>query len=135
MDAAERLAAVRHMALASRNGVRNLTTLRRRIDDLGIDGHRGDLVAQRILQMPETFRNAYLRAVAGDSPAAGIRAFCAECVGWDRSEVRRCTALACPLYPYRPYQTDALLNVTGKEAPQPAASTDGAVRAAGEVQP
>jgi hypothetical protein len=31
-----------------------------------------------------------------------IRYFCYECMGWQKSEVRNCTAPNCPLFPYRP---------------------------------
>jgi hypothetical protein len=31
-----------------------------------------------------------------------IRLFCYECMGFQKSEVPRCTSLTCPLYPYRP---------------------------------
>jgi len=60
-------------------------------------------IAKRLEDTPETMRRTYLRAVSGRSMAAGIKAFCAECVGWDRAEVARCTAPACPLYAYRPF--------------------------------
>lgn len=61
-------------------------------------------IAKRLVDMPKSARNTYLRAVGGRSPRAGIKAFCSECCGWQRNEVARCTALACPLYPYRPFQ-------------------------------
>lgn len=38
------------------------------------------------------------------SPRAAIKAFCTECVGYDRLAVAGCTAYACPLWRYRPYQ-------------------------------
>jgi hypothetical protein len=38
------------------------------------------------------------------SPRAAIKAFCAECVGYDRLAVTECTAYACPLWRYRPHQ-------------------------------
>lgn len=60
-------------------------------------------IARRLEDVPETMRRTYLRAVGGKSKPAAIRAFCAECVGWVRDEVRLCTAPACPLYPYRPF--------------------------------
>ena len=60
-------------------------------------------VARRLSDMPETCRRTYLRAMRGRSLAAAVKAFCMECVSWDRQEVARCTALACPLYPYRPF--------------------------------
>ena len=70
----------------------------------GLDPARRPSVDDRLSQMPPTCRNTYLRAVGGKSPAAGIKAFCMECVGWVRSEVVACTALACPLYGYRPFK-------------------------------
>jgi hypothetical protein len=60
-------------------------------------------IAKRLEDTPERMRRTYLRAVSGRSMAAGIKAFCAECVGWERAEVTRCTAPACPLYAYRPF--------------------------------
>lgn len=38
------------------------------------------------------------------SPRAAIKAFCAECQGYDRDAVAGCTAYACPLWRYRPHQ-------------------------------
>lgn len=36
-----------------------------------------------------------------------IKAFCVECVGYDRDAAVRCTAYACPLWAYRPHQKKA----------------------------
>ena len=56
--------------------------------------------------MPVSMRNGYLRAMGGKaSPRMAVKIFCCECMGWIRTEVPLCTALACPLYPYRPFQT------------------------------
>ena len=56
-------------------------------------------------KIPNSARGNYLRAVKGmASPRGAIKAHCMECMGWDRCEVRNCTALACPLYLYRPYR-------------------------------
>ena len=71
---------------------------------LGVGPTQEAAIKSRLAQMPETCRKTYLRAMQGRSMAAGIKAFCTECVGWDRNEVVRCTALACPLYPYRPFR-------------------------------
>jgi hypothetical protein len=60
-------------------------------------------IAKRLSDMPETCRRTYLRAMQGRSLAAAVKAFCMECVSWDRREVALCTAPACPLYPYRPF--------------------------------
>jgi len=70
--------------------------------DLGPDQEAA--VADRLSQMPVTCRNTYLRAMRGKSMAAAIKAHCLECCGWQRREVEMCTALACPLYPYRPFK-------------------------------
>lgn len=56
--------------------------------------------------VPGIYQNVFARAYAGSSRSAGIKAFCLDCVGFQRSAIRDCTSLACPLYPYRPYQTD-----------------------------
>jgi hypothetical protein len=61
-------------------------------------------VKDRLSQMPKTGRSTYLRAVGGRSPKSAIKAFCLECVGWQRAEVARCTDLACPLWAYRPFR-------------------------------
>ena len=76
------------------------------IQDARLDVNREALgkIEQRASQMPQTFVRVYLKAMRGKSVAAAIRAFCAECCGWDRASVTNCTAPACALYPYRPFQ-------------------------------
>lgn len=59
---------------------------------------------KRLSQIPVSMRLTYVAALKGNSQAKAIKAFCQECVGWDRQEVVNCTAKACPLHPYRPYQ-------------------------------
>jgi hypothetical protein len=51
--------------------------------------------------IPKKYRGIYDRAMTGRSQAAAIRAHCLMCVGWQREEVKLCTAPTCPLYPYR----------------------------------
>ena len=46
----------------------------------------------------------FQRAYEGKSLRAAINAFCVECMGFDASEVRHCTAPACPLFAVRPGQ-------------------------------
>lgn len=65
---------------------------------------RSERIAERERQMPAIHRANYRQAVSGKSRKAAIKAFCLECVCWQKEEVRLCTALACPLYAYRPYQ-------------------------------
>ena len=56
-------------------------------------------------EMPSSYRPLYLKAVLGKaSPRNAIKAQCLECIGWERREVAACTAEACPLWAYRPYQ-------------------------------
>ena len=71
-----------------------------------------DPIAEKRGWMPSRYRGFYDRAIAGNSRKAAMVAFCLECVGWDKKEVTLCTAPACPLYPYRPYQA-------GKEEEEP----------------
>ena len=35
------------------------------------------------------------------TPGRAMRAYCLDCTGGDRAEVRNCTFTGCPLYPYR----------------------------------
>lgn len=60
-------------------------------------------VKRKFDSMPASYRRLYLKAMGGKSMAAAVKSFCIECVGYDRSEVTRCTAEGCPLFPYRPY--------------------------------
>ncbi|MBM4078134.1 MAG: hypothetical protein FJ278_00420 [Planctomycetes bacterium] len=69
-----------------------------------MDAARRSKVEQRARDCPTRHRLAYLRAACGlASPRQAIRAQCSECLGWERREVALCTALACPLYAYRPF--------------------------------
>ena len=61
-------------------------------------------IEQHLSQMPQRSRATYLRALAGKSRTAAIKAFCSECVGWQRKEVAGCISVACPLFQYRPFK-------------------------------
>ncbi len=83
----------------------------RAIEDFGaperrckLDPTRRPAVAKKLAAMPAVYQAGYLRALGGRSPKAAIKAFCLECVGWQRAEVATCTALACPLWSYRPFR-------------------------------
>jgi len=57
--------------------------------------------------VPKSFRNTWAKAMSGRSRTAAIKVMCGRCVGWERKEVRYCTAKeTCPLWPYRPYQNN-----------------------------
>lgn len=70
----------------------------------------GSLTAEQVRRLAWVQNNApskaraFIRAYDGKSPAAGIKAQCLDCVGCDVSAIRECTADACPLWRYRPYQ-------------------------------
>lgn len=53
------------------------------------------------IDVPSKYRRMYRRAMSGRSRKAAIRVHCLMCVGWVESEVVRCTADVCPLFPYR----------------------------------
>ena len=68
---------------------------------------REEQITQRREQMPKIHRSNYDKAIKGRSMKAATKAFCLECVQWQKEEVRLCTDLACPLYPYRPYKNSS----------------------------
>lgn len=58
--------------------------------------------AKKLKRIPARCRGTYRRACSGRSLRAAIDSFCWECFCWQRSMVADCTALGCPLFPYRP---------------------------------
>jgi hypothetical protein len=57
--------------------------------------------------VPKRFKPLYVRALCKETTSRqAIRAYCQHCVGWSElpDAVRDCTAKACPLYAFRPYQ-------------------------------
>ncbi len=63
-----------------------------------------DAVAVKLPNIPATMKLGYLRACAGGSRAAAIKANCLECVCWVRDEVAKCPMTACPFWGYRPFK-------------------------------
>lgn len=49
------------------------------------------------------------------TPVKAIRAFCMECVVWQETEVRECTALNCPLYPFRMGKNPGRAGIGGRK--------------------
>ena len=70
----------------------------------GMNPTQEAMIRDRALEMPKRCVETYLRAVRGKSRPAAIKALCMECCGWQRREVALCTALACPLFLYRPFK-------------------------------
>lgn len=56
-------------------------------------------------KMPPRVRGTYARGMAGGR-AAGVKAFCLQCCGWSAAEVRKCTAVCCPLWELRPFKDE-----------------------------
>ena len=70
---------------------------------LEIDTRRRPAVEERLANTPKTMKRGYLRAASGKAaPKAAIKAFCYECMGYSRVDIPGCTAVACPLWKYRP---------------------------------
>lgn len=63
-----------------------------------------DKITRKLAEIPPAYRQTYRRAMSGKSLRAAVNAFCLECVQWQREEIKICTAIDCPLYPYRPYK-------------------------------
>ena len=61
-------------------------------------------ILERRAQMPDIHKANYDKAMNGKSLKSSTKSFCLMCVCWQKEEVRLCTDLACPLYPYRPYK-------------------------------
>ena len=68
------------------------------------ENHRIGCIRKHRVDIPKIHRNTYDRAMQGKSLKSAVKSFCLECVCWQKEEVRLCTSLACPLYPYRPYK-------------------------------
>jgi hypothetical protein len=58
--------------------------------------------------IPVSRRKPFLAAYTARSKASAIKAFCIQCLGYeDISGITACTAEACPLWRFRPYQKRA----------------------------
>ena len=53
------------------------------------------------MDIPKKYSSMAQRAAQGKSRKAAIRIFCLACLGWSEAETASCTALDCPLRPYR----------------------------------
>ena len=65
---------------------------------------REEQISKQRQVMPEMYRATYDRAVNHESMRAAVNARCLGCTAWQRTEVRDCPALSCPLWAYRPYR-------------------------------
>ena len=64
-------------------------------------------IARVLEAAPVSSRGSLTRAFAGEaSPRAAIKAAYLACVGFQRAQVTDCTGYSCPLWMYRPYQSE-----------------------------
>ena len=63
-----------------------------------------DKIEKRLNDIPVLYKNNYRKAMNGKNRASAVKAFCLECMGWQRTEVAKCTSVACPLFLYRPFK-------------------------------
>jgi hypothetical protein len=68
---------------------------------------RAEHIRKHRTEIPIIHRQTYDRAMKGKSLKSAIKSFCLECCCWQKEEVRLCTSLACPLFPYRPYKKNS----------------------------
>jgi hypothetical protein len=73
--------------------------------NLGVneDGGRSQKIARKLKEIPEIYREIYEKAATEGSKPAAIKAFCLECVCWQKNEIINCTCVTCPLYLVRPF--------------------------------
>ena len=67
--------------------------------------NREKQIAERTKWVPVSGKKCYARAVGGKSRPSAVKAMCGECLDCDRADIRDCQSGACPLWPYRPYQS------------------------------
>jgi hypothetical protein len=61
--------------------------------------------AGRLATCPTSWKGILSRSWVSTSRKTAIKAFCGECIGFDRQAITDCTAYACPLWHLRPFQT------------------------------
>ncbi len=64
-----------------------------------------------------SYQKKYDKAMSGRDPKAAIAAKCLDCMHWQRTRIRECPIVCCPLWPYRPFTTegpDTALSRTGR---------------------
>ena len=59
-------------------------------------------IEEYIKHIPVSYQPKHRIALSGKSKAAGVKAKCLDCCCWDRTQVRDCSSITCPLHPYRP---------------------------------
>ena len=58
--------------------------------------------------LPISYRGIFSKSYDGSaSPRQAIKAMCLHCIGYERKEITECTNQGCPLWEYRPYQSQS----------------------------
>ncbi len=61
-------------------------------------------VEEKLKQVPKMYKGIFRRVFAGSkSRKDAIHAFCLECMGYVRTEVKKCDTVTCPLFNFKPY--------------------------------
>jgi len=60
---------------------------------------------QEIKQHSPNYLGVTTKAFTGKSRAAALKAKCLDCTGWQRKEITLCKVESCPLWLFRPYQS------------------------------
>ena len=60
---------------------------------------------EQVRRVKPKYSGIFLRVYTGKgSRSAAVKAFCLDCMGLAATEIPACTATACPLWGFRPYQ-------------------------------
>lgn len=59
-----------------------------------------------LARIPQLYRNAYKRALTGNSLRARVNSKCLECCSFERVAVSKCDIVTCSLNKVRPYQRE-----------------------------
>ena len=63
-----------------------------------------------------SYQKKYDQAMSGRDPTAAIAAKCLDCMYWQRTRIKECPIVCCPLWPYRPFASQS-----AKSLPKPPA--------------
>lgn len=73
-----------------------------------MSANRETQVAKILSGVPASTRRTLERAFDGKGGRTNaIKAMCLACTGFDRETVRNCTGWSCPLWKWRPFQSNA----------------------------
>ena len=72
--------------------------------EMNLEGANTPQSTNHMLNVQESLQGVFRRAYSGKSRKAGMDAYCYQCIGFEREEIRHCTAPECGLWEYRPIQ-------------------------------